>query len=167
VVDFPEVAADERTTLEQFLDFHRGRVLEVLADTSDADAARAFLPATKLTIGGIVKHLGHVEDIWFQKKLLGVAMPEPWASAAWDADRDWDFNSAQHDSVEQIRALYLAACERSRAAAGAFPHLDSLAAQPSFGAGPVSLRWIFLHMIEETAQHRGHLDLLRDASTHS
>ena len=153
--------------LEQFLDFHRHSVLAVLEGTSDVDAARAFLPATKLTIGGIVKHLSHVEDLWFQKKLLGVAMPEPWASAALDVDPDWDFNSARHDSVEQVRALYIASCERSRIAAGAFRHLDSLAAQPSFGAGPVSLRWIFLHMIEETAQHRGHLDLLRDASTHT
>jgi uncharacterized damage-inducible protein DinB len=163
VVDFPDVAAGERTTLEQFLDFHRHCVLAALSGVSDADAGRRLLPATKLTIGGIVKHLSHVEDLWFQKKLLGVAMPEPWASAPLDTDPDWDFNSARHESVEQVGALYAAACQRSRSAAGRFRHLDSLAAQPSFGAGPVSLRWIFMHMIEETAQHRGHLDLLRDA----
>ena len=119
-----------------------------------------------MTIGGVVKHLSRVEDLWFQKKLLGVAMPEPWASAPLDAEPDWDFTSARRDSVEQLRGLYVAACQRSRSTADRFRHLGSLAAQPSFGAGPVSLRWIFMHMIEETAQHRGHLDLLRNALTH-
>jgi hypothetical protein len=167
VVDYPDVATDERTMLEQFLDYHRHCVLAALADISDVDAGRELLPATRLTIGGIVKHLGHVEDLWFQQKLLGLAKPEPWASAPFDVDPDWDFTSARHDSVEQIRELYVEACARSRRAAGGFERLDSRAARPSFGGGPVSLRWIFMHMIEETAQHRGHLDLLRDAVSSS
>jgi hypothetical protein len=80
VVDYPNVAADERTMLEQFLDYHRHGVLAALADVSDVDAGRELLPASRLTIGGIVKHLGHVEDLWFQQKLLGLPKPEPWAS---------------------------------------------------------------------------------------
>jgi uncharacterized damage-inducible protein DinB len=160
---FPDVAADERATLEQFLDFHRRSVVETVDGVSDDDAAAPLLPATNLTIGGIVKHLSRAEDLWFQKKLRGVPMPEPWASAPLDTDPDWDFHSSRHDSVSDIRALYMAACERSRSAAAMFPDLNQLAAQPSFGAGPVSLRWILVHMIEETAQHRGHLDLLHDA----
>ncbi len=162
MIRFPDVAADERATLEQFLDFHRHCVLGALDGVSDDDAAATLVPATSLTIGGIVKHLSHVEDLWFQKKLRGAPMPEPWASAPMETDPDWDFHSSRHDLVSDLRALYIAACERSRSAAAMFPHLHDLAAQPSFGAGPVSLRWIFLHMLEETAQHRGHLDLLRD-----
>jgi uncharacterized damage-inducible protein DinB len=166
VIGFPELAAGERATLEQFLDFHRRCVLEAIDGVSDVEAAASPLPATSLTIGGIVKHLARMEDIWFQRKLRGAPMPEPWASAPWDTDPDWDFHSSCHDSVSDIRALYAAACERSRSTAAGAPDLQQLAAQPSFGKGLVSLRWIFVHMIEETAHHRGHLDLLRDALRH-
>lgn len=160
---FPDVSAGERATLEQFLDFHRRAVLDMIDGVGDDAAAALPLPATNLTIGGVVKHLSRVEDLWFQKKFRGVPLPEPWASAPLDTEPDWDFNSSRHDSIGDIRALYTAACDRSRSAAAMSPSLDRLADQPSFGAGPVSLRWIFVHMIEETAQHRGHLDLLRDA----
>jgi uncharacterized damage-inducible protein DinB len=78
-------------------------------------------------------------------------------------DRDWPFHSSQHDSVDEVLSLYAAACARSRAAAGRFDSLDAVAAVPSFGKGPVNLRWILVHMIDETARHAGHLDLLRDA----
>jgi hypothetical protein len=47
--------------------------------------------------------------------------------------------------------------------AGRFDSLDAVAAVPSYGKGPVNLRWILVHMIDETARHAGHLDLLRDA----
>ncbi|MFF5217370.1 DinB family protein [Micromonospora sp. NPDC000442] len=165
MVKFPDVAADERSTLEQFLDFHRQCVLDTLDGLGHDDAAARLLPATQLTIGGIVKHLARVEDLWFQEKLLGAPVPEPWASAPLDADPDWDFHSAGEDSPADLCALYAAVCQRSRRAAAGFADLSDHAAKPSFGGGPVSLRWIFVHMIEETAQHRGHLDLLRDALT--
>ncbi|BCJ75879.1 mini-circle protein [Catellatospora sp. IY07-71] len=162
MVRFPDIAADERDTLEQFLDFHRYCVLSALDGLSDDDAAAQLLPATNLTIGGIIKHLARVEDGWFQEKLLGVPMPEPWASAPHDTQPGWEFHFSRDDSVPELRALYVAACQRSRHAASTCPNLSHRAAKPSFGAGPVSLRWILVHMIEETAQHRGHLDLLRD-----
>ena len=60
-------------------------------------------------------------------------------------------------------SLYSTACARSRAAANRFDSLDAVAAVPSYGKGPVNLRWILVHMIDETARHAGHLDLLRDA----
>ena len=122
-----------------------------------------MLEATDLTVGGVVKHLAWVEDLWFRAKLLGVDLPEPWASAPLSDDRDWPFHSAQFDSVDYLVALYSAACERSRVVATRFDSLDAVAAVPSFGKGPVNLRWILIHMIDETACHVGHLDLLRDA----
>jgi uncharacterized damage-inducible protein DinB len=153
------LTADERTTLEHVLDAHRHAVLRALDDLRDDDAAATLLPATDMTIGGIVKHLAHMEDLWFQEKLRGVPMLERWVEKA---DPDWDFHSAREDSVGDLRTLYAAACARSRSAAALFPDLDHLAARTSFGGKLVSLRWILVHMIEETAQHRGHLDLLRD-----
>lgn len=103
------------------------------------------------------------EDLWFSRKLLGSELVEPWASAPLKEDPDWDFRSSRADTVAEIRTLYVDACDRSRAAAAQVGGLDSPAALPSFGLGPVSLRWIYVHMIEETAQHSGHLDLLSDA----
>jgi Protein of unknown function (DUF664) len=63
----------------------------------------------------------------------------------------------------QVLSLYSGACARSRVAAGRFDSLDAVAVVPSYGKGPVNLRWILVHMIDETARHAGHLDLLRDA----
>lgn len=153
----------ERTALEQRLDQYRLTVSSQLAGLDDEQASTHVLKATDLTVGGIVKHLAHVEDSWFQGKLLGAEVPEPWASVPMGDDPDWPFNSSVHDSVETLLDLYARACARSRAAASRFVSLDATAAVPSFGKGPVNLRWILVHMIDETARHAGHLDLLTDA----
>ena len=160
---YPDVTADERRSLEQFLDFHRAGVVSTLDGLTDAEAAARVLPATELTVGGIVKHLASVEDLWFSHKLLDVPSAEPWRSAPFDQDPDWEIHSAAGDSAGELRDLYLSACAASRRITARFESLDSTAARGSFGGQLVSLRWIYLHMIEETAQHRGHIDLLMDA----
>jgi hypothetical protein len=163
---YPELQVDERTTLTQRLDFYRRVIARKLEDLDHAQASSRVLEATDLTVGGVVKHLALVEDFWFQKKLLGVRLPEPWAAAPLDEDPDWPFRSAADDTVGELLALYADACGRSRSAAAGFATLDAVAAAPSFGKGPVNLRWIFVHMIDETSRHAGHLDLLRDAIDH-
>ncbi|MET9315594.1 DinB family protein [Kribbella sp. NPDC003505] len=160
---YPEVAAGERQTLEQFLDFHRAAVLRTLDEVTDAEAATRPLPATDLTVGGIVKHLAAVEDLWFSHKFLDVPSAEPWRSAPFDQDPDWEFHSAAGNTVAELRDLYRSACATSRTITAGVESLEHLAVRGSFGGQLVSLRWIYLHMIEETAQHRGHLDLLVDA----
>jgi hypothetical protein len=115
-----------------------------------------------MTIAGIVKHLAWAEDRWFQGRLLGSAMPAPWDRPGAD-DPDQSMRLALDDSVQGILELYSSACERSRNAVAQCDSLGQLAAVPSFGMGPVNLRWILVHMIDETARHAGHLDLLRDA----
>lgn len=159
---YPELDADERTTLGQFLDQYRRRALSRLEGLTDEQARTKSLPATDLTPGGVVKHLAHMEDHWFIARVGGGELPEPWASA--DGPQ-WDFESADGDTVEEIAALYRAACARSREVAGRLPSLDTRAPRPSFGKGPVTLRWVMVHMLEETACHVGHLDLLTDAIT--
>jgi uncharacterized damage-inducible protein DinB len=160
---YPDVAAGERRTLQQFLDFHRAGVLRTLDEVTDSEAAARPLPATDLTIGGIAKHLAAVEDLWFSHKLLDVPSAEPWRSAPFDQDPDWEFHSAAGNTVAELRDLYESACAASRKIAARVESLETLAVRGSFGGQLVSLRWIYLHMIEETAQHRGHLDLLLDA----
>jgi uncharacterized damage-inducible protein DinB len=163
-MDYPRLHPPERETLAQFLDQHRAMVLAALDGLSDETAAARLLPATGMTIGGIVKHLAHMEDLWFTRRLLGAAYPAPWKETG--DDETWAWASAGDDSVATLRALYAAACDRSRAAVARFDDLGHRAALPSFGKAPVSLRWMLVQMIRETAQHCGHLDLLLDAARH-
>jgi hypothetical protein len=155
---------DERTALLQRLDQYRAIAADALVDVPWEQASQRLLPATDLTMAGIVRHLAWAEDRWFQGRLLGRPMPPPWdVPGADDPDRAMRLDPG--DSAAAIVGLYAAACERSRAAVDRYGSLGQLAAVPSFGRGPVNLRWIVVHMIEETARHAGHLDLLRDTLT--
>jgi hypothetical protein len=153
---------DERTALAQRLDHHRWQVATGIDALDDAEARRRALPATDLTIIGIVKHLAWAEDLWFHRRLLGHDVPEPWVSVPTEDQMAWPFRSAVQDTVDDVATLYRAACDRSRQAT-ADADLDTAAVHTSFGKGPVNLRWILVHMTGETARHLGHIDLLRDA----
>ncbi|CAB4685216.1 MAG: DUF664 domain-containing protein [Actinobacteria bacterium] len=157
--DFPQVAVDEITTLVRVLDARRRSALAALDGLDDQQAVRRPLPHTDLSVAGVVLHLARMEDLWLGRKLAGELDTEPWASR--HEETDWDFRT-QH-GVAEVRAAYVAACERSRAILARTGDLSTLAAQPAWGSVHVSLRWILVHLIEETAQHLGHLDLLRDA----
>ena len=152
---------DERTALAQRLDQYRAIAATALVDLEWREASTRLLPATDLTIAGIVKHLAWAEDRWFQGRLLGVEMPPPWDVPGTD-DPDQAMRLASHDTLAGIVELYSSACSRSRSALARCDSLDHVAAVPSFGIGRVNLRWILIHMIDETARHAGHLDLLRD-----
>ena len=82
-------------------------------------------------------------------------------------DPDHSMRLTPGDTVAGIVGLYVSACDRGRAATARCESLNHVAAVASFGRGPVNLRWILVHMIDETARHIGHLDLLRDALTAS
>ena len=152
---------DERTALVQRLDQYRAIATAALIDLEWDDASARLLPATDMTIAGIVKHLAWAEDRWFQGRLRGADMPAPWDTPGAD-DPDHAMRLAPEDSVDGIVELYSAACARSRCALGQCDSLSEVAVVPSFGKRPVNVRWILVHMIEETARHSGHLDLLRD-----
>ena len=161
-VDYPDLQPDnERTALAQRLDMYRAIAAGALAGIDWDDASSQLLPATDLTIAGIVKHLAWAEDRWFQGRLLGAEMPAPWNEPGAD-DPDRSMRLVPDDTLEGIVHLYALACERSRAALDRCQSLDHVAAVPSFGKGPVNLRWILVHRIDETARHAGHLDLLHD-----
>jgi len=159
----PELDADERTMLTGFLDYHRATLRWKVSGLTQAELARTIAAST-LTLAGLLKHLALVEDNWFTEVFAGTDLGEPWASVDWDADRDWDLHSAVHDSPKDLLALYDAACTRSHAVVATAESLDQRAARVHRRTGQVfTLRWILLHMIEETARHNGHADLLREA----
>lgn len=159
----PETAADERLMLEQFLDFQRATIARKAEGLSDAQLA-ATTAASELTLAGLLKHLSLVEDHWFRVVLLGTEPAEPWRRIDWDADPDWEFRTAKAQPGAQLIALYERACDASREATAAVASLDTLSSSTwRRPAVRFSLRWILLHMIEETARHAGHADLLREA----
>jgi len=167
VIEKPELADDpiltgaERPMLIGFLDYFRRVLVRKASGLSQADLATVLAPST-LTIAGLVKHLAHVEDFWFTYILLGSPMPEPWASAPWDDDRDWEMTSAVNDSPEQLLSQFETSVARSDAALTTVTDLDQLAAMPP-RRGATSLRWILIHMVEEYARHLGHIDLIRES----
>jgi hypothetical protein len=152
----PPLAVDERATLDAFLDFQRSVMIRKAEGLSEADAGRRSTPSA-LTLLGMVKHLAYVERWWFQICFAGEDVPQ----LSTDEDPDADFRIEPGETVESVIDLYRGEMERSREIAkGA--SLDDLAATP-IRLGIVSLRWIVVHMIEETARHAGHADIIREA----
>src|SRR5437762_986270 len=125
--------SDERTALTQFLDLYRDTIVAKVTGLDQQQANARVLPSTNLTAAGIVKHLAWTEDLWFQAKMLGADLPEPWASAPLVTDPDWPFHSSRFDPVEAVVSLYADACARSRSAVAQFDSLDSVASVASCG----------------------------------
>ncbi|MET8351751.1 MULTISPECIES: DinB family protein [unclassified Micromonospora] len=147
--------SDERAVLDSFLDFHRAVVVRKLRGLSDADAGRRLVPSAT-TLAGLVKHLTLVERNWFPTLLA----PEPGdVYLTSEEDAVASFTLDAQDTVVGLIAAYERACARSRAVAASFD-LDHVVPHPQLGE--VSLRWILVHMIEETARHAGHADILRE-----
>jgi len=152
--------ADERTTLVQFLELYR-TIARRKAEGIGAEQMNQTVGASPLTIASLVKHLAFVEDIWFTVRFTGAPFAEPWNSAPFVDDPDWDLHSAADDTPEELLELFDDACERSRTIERAAA-LDDRAATLDQDGAPVSLRWILVHLIEEYARHVGHLDMLRE-----
>ncbi|MBO1766858.1 DinB family protein [Allobranchiibius sp. GilTou38] len=163
----PPHAASEFETLIGFLDYHRDTLMLKVDGLSPAQLQATHPPST-LTLGGLMAHLALVEDNWSGEVLLGADPVEPWASADWDGDSDWEMTTAAGKSVQQLQAQYAESRSRSdavlRGLAASPTALDTLSARPSRRTGELfSLRWVILHLIEEYARHNGHADLIRES----
>jgi uncharacterized damage-inducible protein DinB/predicted enzyme related to lactoylglutathione lyase len=156
---YPDGVRDgtEALALSGMLEWYRAAVLRKMAGISTV-TARTSPVRSGTTIAGLLKHLAGVEDSWFHDRFAGSPEPEPWASAPFDDDPDWEFHSALHDDVDDLVALYRTACERSRRAVAGHD-LDDRAVNSS---RPFTLRFAYVHLIEETARHLGHMDILRE-----
>jgi uncharacterized damage-inducible protein DinB len=151
---------DERTVLTTVLDYARDTVHAKCAGLSDADARRAPLPGSPLmTISGLVSHLRWVESSWIEDTLLGRAIDAPWT----EEDPDREFRIAVEVPLAKLLAEYRAACARHRDLVASLD-LDTASSGDlgEWRTEPVTLRWILIHLIEETARHNGHLDILRE-----
>ena len=98
-----------------------------------------------------------------EERFLGLPLREPWAGIDFGADLEWEFRTSADLEPEQVRQRYREACERSRQAAAQADTLDQLSVQPFSDGRRFSLRWVLLHLLEETARHAGHADLIRES----
>jgi uncharacterized damage-inducible protein DinB len=147
--------AGERETLEAFLDHYRGVLVRKVSGLSNEDARRRLVPSLT-TLAALIKHLAAVERSWFQRRLAQRPVEEI-AGVVGGGEEGWTV--AANETIDALVTEYERACEESRRAAARFG-LDDVVPHPRLGE--VSLRWIYVHMIEETARHAGHADVLRE-----
>lgn len=157
----PQSTADERTSLLEYLNYQRATVLWKTEGLGKEQLNRAHPPST-LTLAGLLKHLWLVEDSWIKERFLGLPEAEPWASAPFDDDWDWDFHSAPDDEPDVLRVGYERACATNDELIMTH-ELDDIAVAKLRNGSEWTLRWVLLHLIEETARHAGHADLIREA----
>jgi uncharacterized damage-inducible protein DinB len=158
----PPENASETITLTAYLAFQRETLLLKTEGLTREQLGRAH-PPSSLTLAGLLYHLALVEESWALERFSGQPMPEPWAGVDWDATPDWEFDTAPGLEPEVLRERYREAARRTDAVVAATGDLDVLSAVPLRNGSAFSLRWMLLHLVEETARHAGHADLLREA----
>ena len=149
----PPLAADERTTLAAYLDYHRATLVGKVAGLTDAQAKWSPVPSGT-SLFGLVSHLTTVERWWFAKVIAGLDVAFPWR----EDDPDADFRGPDGATLADVVSAYEAECERSRAIL-ADADFETVVTGERAGR---NVRYVVVHMIEETARHNGHADLLRE-----
>ena len=150
------VRRNERETLEGALDWYRAVVERKVEGLSLEEAGRTMTP-TGLSLLGVLKHLGYVERGWFREIFAG----EDVESVDSEGNISAEFVLDRSDSVESVASFYRAEVERSKEIVGG-SSLESLSRKTPWFGDRVSLRWILVHMLEETARHAGHMDVMRE-----
>ena len=155
----PPFVADERTQLLGWLDLQRALVRWKCDGLSDDDAHRPVLPSSPLmTMAGLVAHLRWTEHCWFEVLFLGRAPGENPQFLDEPEDADMRVDGAP---LGQLLDEYDRQCARSNEIVAAHS-LDEPGGDRNYGAGGATLRWMLLHMLEETARHVGHADAMRE-----
>ncbi|WP_406288609.1 DinB family protein [Embleya sp. NBC_00896] len=149
---------DERASLTTFLDYVRSTARSKCESVSADDARNAPLPGSPLmTLCGLIGHLRWVEYYWFEVMFLGREDEGPWT----DEDPDREMRIALDVPLADLLAEYEAQSARYRELV-ADTDLDTPAKRPFRDGRHPNLRWVLLHLIEETARHNGHLDVIRE-----
>jgi uncharacterized damage-inducible protein DinB len=152
--------ADERTLLESYLDYHRGTLLWKIDGLSGEQLAQATVEPSGLTLLGLIRHMADNERWWFRRNAAQLDLGDIYFT---EEQPDRDFEDLDPARAEADVATYKAEVEAAREAVkpltldDTFPHPD-----PKKADIVMSVRWVYLHMIEEYARHNGHADLLRE-----
>ena len=144
----------ERAQIEAFVADNRRELVELLDGLTEEQARRRLVPS-KTSVLSLVKHCTFVERVWFEVAFEGLTREE----LGLPADVDDTFDLTDDDTVDSVRTGYLDAVATADTIAARYS-LDDVALHNR--RSPMSLRWIYLHLIEEIARHAGHGDILRE-----
>jgi uncharacterized damage-inducible protein DinB len=139
----------EEETLQEFLDYLRESVI-LKAEGLTEDAVRVSLVPSGTTLLGLVKHLVVVETMWLHYAFAGLDV---------DLGRD---GLEPADTIASVTAAYRSTAEGSNRIIADCDDLERLCARTLTTPEPLSLRWVLVHLVEETARHAGHADILRE-----
>lgn len=139
---------------EAFIDEHRGALNDCLNGLTEEQARRSLVPS-RTTLLGLVKHAAFVEKVWFDQAVTcrsraEIGIPET---------PDESFILDEDDTIESVRRTHREACDASRLATSSLGLDDILRGNRR---GPLPLRWVYLHVLRELAQHCGHAEILRE-----
>lgn len=137
-----------------FLDEHRGALNCCLDGLTEEQARRSLVPS-RTTLLGLVKHASFVEKVWFDEAITCRSRAE----LGIPATPDDSFILDDEDTIVTVQRAHLEACASSRRTASSLG-LDDIV--HGNRRGPLTLRWVYLHMLRELAQHCGHADVLRE-----
>ncbi|MFI2566769.1 DinB family protein [Paenarthrobacter sp. NPDC018779] len=148
------ITAEAHVQFEAFIDEHR-RALNASLDGLTEEQARRRLVPSRTTLLGLVKHVTFVEKVWFNEAITCRSRTE----IGIPSTPDESFILEDTDTIASIQEAHREACEASRRAAADLGLDDLLLGNRR---GPLPLRWVYLHMLRELAQHCGHADILRE-----
>jgi uncharacterized damage-inducible protein DinB len=154
-VDEPVTGA-ERPMLEGWLDWHRQTLLRKCAGLTSDQLKKAAVEPSNLTLLGLVRHMTEVERAWFRRRVAGDATAV--RVYCTDDNPDGDFDDVAGADAEADFAAFTGEIELVRKAVADLPLEHEFPGRTR----QMSLRWVYLHMIEEYARHNGHADFLRE-----
>jgi len=154
----PPLNAEERTTLESWLEFYRATLVGKCAGLSDEQLRSASVPPSELTLMGLLQHAAEVERNWFRRVLTGEDAPGIFGPTADPDGHDGGFELTEQSTYAAAAQIWENEVQQARANCAA----RALDETSPFMGGEVSLRWIYTHMISEYARHCGHADLIRE-----
>jgi hypothetical protein len=143
-----------RAQFEVFLDEQRGALNGCLDGLTEEQARRSLVPS-RTTLLGLVKHATFVEKVWFEEAVTCRSRAE----IGIPATPDESFILDDDDTIATVQRAHREACESSRRATSSLGLDDIIHGNRR---GPLPLRWVYLHMLRELAQHCGHADILRE-----
>src|ERR1700760_1774684 len=149
VIDQPE-----GVQFEVFLDEHRDELNRCLDGLNEEQARQTLVPS-RTTLLGLVKHATFLEKVWFDEAVTGRSRAEIGIPAI----SDESFILHDRDTIATVRQAHREACESSRHATSSLRLDDKVY---GYRLGPLPLRWVYLHVLRELAQHSGHADIIRE-----
>jgi hypothetical protein len=144
----PRLAGQEAETLRALLSYQRESLVRKVAGIDDATALRSPV-GSGTSLAWLIRHMARAEILWVLSRFAGQDVEIP------------DDAAVPRDTLSDAVSFYRSTWPRVDAVAFAGTGLDELCRGRDIDL-PVNLRWVIMHLLEETARHAGHADILRE-----